>query len=83
MLPEKDNRLGSLRWINGPPLDDEGTPPHAELEASHSNDVEMLDAYSRAVISVVTSVGPAVVSVQVGQVSRRERQERVGAGSGA
>jgi len=81
MLPEKDDRLAPLRWINGPPLD-ESSLPHTELEASHSNDVEMLDAYSRAVISVVTSVGPAVVSIQVGQLSRRERQRRVGAGSG-
>jgi len=82
MLPEKDDRLGPLRWINGPPPDDESAQPHVELEASHSNDVESLDAYSRAVVSVVSAVGPAVVSIQVGQRSRRERQQRVGAGSG-
>jgi S1-C subfamily serine protease len=81
MLPDKDDRMGPLRWIDGTPLDDEGAA-HAEIEASHSNDVELLDAYSRAVVSVVSSVGRAVVSIQVGKKTRRERQQQVGAGSG-
>ncbi len=82
----KDDRLAPLRWIHHSPQDDDDTPggieAQAELEAHHSNDVELLDAYSRAVISVVSKVGPAVVSIQVGRPTRRERQQRVGAGSG-
>ena len=82
MLPDKDERLGALRWIHGVPLDDDDATPQAELEAQHSNDVELLDAYSRAVIAVVAKVGPAVVSIQVGRPTPSERQQRVGAGSG-
>lgn len=43
----------------------------------NSRDGELLDAYSRAVISVVASVGPAVVAV-----GRRRDQESGGVGSG-
>jgi S1-C subfamily serine protease len=43
-------------------------------------DVELLDAYSRAVVSVVESVGPAVVSIRI--KTQRRRSEREGAGSG-
>ncbi len=83
MLPDEDDRLRPLRWIDGETVhDDDADVPHAELEAKHSNDVELLDAYSRAVIAVVSKVGPAVVSIQVGQPTRQERQQRVGAGSG-
>ena len=70
MQPEKDDNLRQLRWIDGTPLEDPDSAPYAELEASHSNDVELLDAYSRAVVSVVAAVGPAVVSLQVGRSTR-------------
>ena len=33
---------------------------------SQESDARLLDAYSRAVIAVVDSVGPAVVSISVG-----------------
>jgi len=47
------------------------------------DDVELLDAYSRAVISVVDQVGPAVVSVSAGTRSERAGiMEQQGAGSG-
>jgi S1-C subfamily serine protease len=46
------------------------------------NDMELLDAYSRAVVSVVESVGPAVVSISVGRKKDREAADQVGAGSG-
>jgi S1-C subfamily serine protease len=48
------------------------------LEAS---DLELLDAYSRAIVKVVEEVGPAVVGISIG---RQERQaaEQTGAGSG-
>ena len=45
------------------------------------DDGELLDAYSRTVVTVVDSVGPAVVSIEAGRPSRR-RSEVTGAGSG-
>jgi S1-C subfamily serine protease len=43
-------------------------------------DVELLDAYSRAVIGVVEAVGPAVVNIRVDRATRRGAMQ--GAGSG-
>jgi S1-C subfamily serine protease len=45
-----------------------------------AGDMELLDAYSRAVIHVVDAVGPAVVNIAVDRISRRGEQH--GAGSG-
>jgi S1-C subfamily serine protease len=45
---------------------------------AETSDGELLDAYSRAVIQVVDTVGPAVVGVFVG----RQEQDQAGAGSG-
>lgn len=53
----------------------------ATLDTGES-DADLLDAYSRAVIQVVHSVGPAVVSVVVGKSLQGRRGERIGAGSG-
>ncbi|MBA4018464.1 MAG: serine protease [Pirellula sp.] len=49
----------SLNFLNGP----EANPPGASRPAPHAGDVDLLDAYSRAVVGVVDSVSPAVVSV--------------------
>ena len=46
------------------------------------NDLDLLDAYSRAVISVVDSVGPAVVSISSGRHQNHQAGDQVGAGSG-
>lgn len=46
------------------------------------NDLDLLDAYSRAVVSVVDAVGPAVVSITVGKNRSRREAEQGGAGSG-
>jgi S1-C subfamily serine protease len=60
------------------PGDAEADPHRAQPPARPSDgDVELLDAYSRAVISVVESVSPAVVSV-----SGQHHARRGGAGSG-
>ncbi len=46
------------------------------------SDAQLLDAYSRAVVSVVDVVGPAVVSITVDWRLREDGVERGGAGSG-
>jgi S1-C subfamily serine protease len=46
------------------------------------DDVEVLDAYSRAVVGVVEAVGPAVVSVTVGRKTSGGQAPPGGAGSG-
>ena len=48
-------------------------------DADTATDLELLDAYSRAVIAVVDAVGPAVVSIAV---DGGRGGERIGAGSG-
>ena len=58
------------------PTDDTGK------RQTSDKDMELLDAYSRAVVSVVESVGPAVVSISVGRKQDREVADQVGAGSG-
>lgn len=59
-------------------------PAYGRCEVSEEvkSDVELLDAYSRAVIAVVDAVGPAVVSVSVGKRSQGRELEQIGAGSG-
>ena len=46
-------------------------------------DLELLDAYSRAVVSVVDSVGSAVVSISAGRGRGRAKADQAGAGFGA
>ena len=77
----EEPRRFTLRWIEGQGTGDDHAP-HAEIESTQSKDVEMLDAYSRAVISVVTSVGPAVVSIRVGAGREAGRRQTLGSGSG-
>ncbi len=52
------------------------------LTPDETSEVELLDAYSRAVITVAEAVGPSVVSVSVQDVATRHGLERIGAGSG-
>jgi len=59
----------------------------ASASRPRSEDDELLDAYSRAVIDAVEKVGPAVVNIEVRQVRGRRSsssapQEAQGAGSG-
>ena len=49
---------------------------------ARDNDMQLLDAYSRAVVSVVESVGPAVVSISAGRKPNYQEADQVGAGSG-
>ena len=68
----------ALRGDDGGPLASAAPPasPHV------TGDTELLDAYSRAVVSVAEAVGPAVVSMIVGGRSTVREFGRMGAGSG-
>ncbi|MGH7323127.1 MAG: S1C family serine protease [Candidatus Rokuibacteriota bacterium] len=52
------------------------------IAAEVSDEAEVLDAYSHAVVAVVEQVGPAVVSIAAGARTAPGRPERLGAGSG-
>lgn len=54
----------------------------SERKDSGDNDHLLLDAYSKAVVSVVDAVGPAVVSVSVGKNRNHRAADQFGAGSG-
>lgn len=47
-----------------------------------TNDMNLLDAYSRAVVGVVDRLGPAVVSINIGWRLQKRGMEKGGAGSG-
>ncbi len=58
-------------------------PQCCGVRSSETSDVELLDAYSRAVITVVEAVGPAVVSIRLHTPWRGTTVLREGTGSGA
>jgi len=70
----------SLRFINDG--DSEDVLNTGSGRSGASGDPELLDAYSRAVVSVVDTVGPSVVSVLIGKPGRHGGPEQAGAGSG-
>jgi S1-C subfamily serine protease len=70
-----------LKFINGE-NDDPGTSDDTRKGRPNDSDAELLDAYSRAVVSVVESVGPAVVSISWGAKHYHQEAEQTGAGSG-
>lgn len=57
-------------------------PSHGQGGHGISEDTELLDAYSRAVISVAENVGPSVVSIASGNMNQQGMVEQMGAGSG-
>ena len=65
---------------------DSALPAQPSLQSSIPipEDIEILDSYSRAVVSAVEKVGPAVVHISVRQQSsaRNPQSERGGSGSG-
>ncbi len=71
----------TLKLISGQDLGEKAPGPCA-LGESERSDVELLDAYSRAVIHVVETVGPAVVGISVDREVPGQGSEQTGAGSG-
>ena len=71
----------TLKMINNA-AGEQNFPGPCEVGAADKSDVELLDAYSRAVITVVDAVGPAVVSISTGTRSKNAEPEAGGAGSG-
>ena len=71
----------TLKVINNA-AGEQNSPGPCEVGAADKSDVELLDAYSRAVITVVDAVGPAVVSISTGTRSKNAEPEAGGAGSG-
>jgi S1-C subfamily serine protease len=71
----------TLRFINAP---QEGMRQElrCEMPPTDDSDVDLLDAYSSAVTSVVDAVGPAVVSISGRGDQRGTEPEQTGAGSG-
>jgi len=83
LWPEREKYMGrwmneqihkTLRLINGKDLG-ESPQDRCEVSPTETPDVELLDAYSRAVTSAVDAVGPAVVSISFGKQSPRSGLE--------
>lgn len=70
-----------LKLINAD-MDKYESPDDSEERPASDTDLELLDAYSRAVVSVVNSVGPTVVSIVGGKSQRQQAPDQVGTGSG-
>ncbi len=71
----------TLELISGQDLGKSVHGPCA-IQESERSDVELLDAYSRAVINVAETVGPAVVGISVDREIPGQGPEQAGAGSG-
>ncbi len=77
-----DERLSrTLKLIDGQDLGAEAKG-RCEVQETKRSDVDLLDAYSRAVINVSEAVGPAVVGISIGKERGGEALGEAGAGSG-
>ncbi len=68
-------------WVAGPDSGGQGAARTPVLDRA-ADDLDLLDAYSRAVVAVVEAVGPAVVSIVAGARPAAPAPGRAGAGSG-
>ncbi len=76
-----DRTQRALKLISGETGEHNAQGP-CEVSTAEKSNVELLDAYSLAVITVAEAVGPAVVSISIGKPSRGDETEPLGAGSG-
>jgi S1-C subfamily serine protease len=76
----KEHLRRTLRLIKGEELAPDLNSGNATGQAGAA-DLELLDAYSRAIVKVVEEVGPAVVGITIG-VQSHQAAEQAGAGSG-
>ena len=72
ILPVATDGAGTGRDASGP----------VSVNEDAAASLDLLDAYSKAVVTVVEAVGPAVVSISIGQETPRSEFEPTGAGSG-
>ena len=70
-----------LKLINGE-TDNTNPVDESDRRPAGDADLELLDAYSRAVVTVVDSVGPTVVSISAGKNLGGSEADQAGAGSG-
>ncbi len=70
----------TLKLIEGQDLGETSPGPREVREKE--TEVELLDAYSRAVINVVDTMGPAVVGISIGRETAEDAYLKTGAGSG-
>ena len=77
----EDTIQRTLKLISGKGIG-AGSAAKFEVGSADESDTELLDAYSRAVIAVVGSVGPSVVNISMKKKLARSGMEEVGAGSG-
>jgi S1-C subfamily serine protease len=85
----RTKRAGAVAWTSTPAFGmADGAGPARTAGSDEPGpgpalrDADLLDAYSRAVVSVVERTGPAVVSISIGAAERTEEFEPAGAGSG-
>lgn len=76
-----DHAQKALKLVIGEGYETAAESP-CEVGDAAKSDVELLDAYSRAVITVADAAGPAVVSIIAGQPSKGNEPEQAGTGSG-
>jgi S1-C subfamily serine protease len=79
-----DTKDGALAWLLGEDaaVGEESAPSVLRPPETGLSDADLLDAYSRAVVAVVESVGPAIVSISIGKETPGSGFEPEGAGSG-
>lgn len=73
-----------LAWIGGNSYAAENGSLGQTIETTFEEipDTELLDAYSEAVVKVVDTMGPAIVSISIGERSKESEFAVTGAGSG-
>jgi S1-C subfamily serine protease len=80
--PKMPPRKFVRKWISDSSSPREADPAGSVGLDTNSASLDLLDAYSKAVIAVVDAVGPAVVSISIGQETSGSEFEPAGAGSG-